>query len=183
VTNTWVVSDAAFANQHAKGSSSTTMPNFSGITDTANGPTGSHLSTLLTRAGIGKFLANAPAPTLTEHKSPGAPVAGRLVYALADGSLVHASQQQLKFALLYSVVGLDGGGQLTQRPTGSVLITHQTDVSNQVILITSSGRYTQIAASGVPANNIAPPLTIDQLPSHSRPRSTASYRTGSGYRP
>jgi hypothetical protein len=160
VTN-WLIPDADYVKLPHP--SATARLDLSRIVITANGPMSTHLLTLLIEAGLGKLLPGAPTPILEDRKSPGAPVSGDVTYVFANGSIVSATQQQMMHAYPYSVVGLTGGGTLTRRPTGSLLVSHPADSVNQVLLISASGLLTSVTAFGAPGADIATPLTIDEL--------------------
>jgi hypothetical protein len=161
VANPWITSNADFARQHP--ASPTGHPNRAGITETANGPAATHFATLLRRAGLQNLCPNALELVLTDHKSPGAPVSAQVVCALEDGRGLHATQQQLIFPLSPNLIGIHDTAKVTERPTGSVLIARPHELQHQVILITSAGLFTQVTAWGVPALDLDPALSIEQL--------------------
>jgi hypothetical protein len=155
----WLIPDADYAKL-PRPSVGTTMPRPPQIAATADGPASTRLVGVLADVGIGELLPGVSPPILTDRKSPGAPVAGCVTYEFADRRVVSAVQQQMMRPFPYSVVGLTDGARLTERPTGSVLVSYPGRATNQVFLITTSGLMTTLTASGVHA---APPLTIEQL--------------------
>ena len=154
----WLIPDADYAKL-PRPAVGTTTPRPQ-IAATANGPAATRLAGVLAAAGIGELLPGASPPILTDRKSPGARVAGCVTYEFADCRVVFAVQQQMMRPYPYSVVGLADGARLTQRPTGSVLVSYPGRATSQVFLISTSGLVTTLTASGV---QVAPPLTIDQL--------------------
>jgi hypothetical protein len=155
----WLTPDADYAKLPRPAVGATT-PRSPQIVATADGPASTHLAGVLAEVGIGQLLPGASPSILTDRKSPGAPVAGCVRYEFADSRVVFAVQQQMMRPFPYSVVGLTDGARLTQRPTGSVLVSYPGRATNQVFLISTSGLMTTLTASGMQA---APPLTIGQL--------------------
>jgi hypothetical protein len=131
---------------------------------TANGPAASYLLNLLTKAGIASMLpASHPAPTMQDNNAGGPPTTGEVTYVFADGSLLHATQQRLVRPLPYSVVGLAGGAEPLYLSTGTLVVLNHGASFVQVILVSSTGVFTQVTARGVPAQNVPVPMTEGQL--------------------
>jgi hypothetical protein len=166
VANTWLIPDAQFAKlpRPAAVPGAPSAPNVVDVKTTQNGPASNGLLARLANAGLDKMLVAAPTPTLTDHKSPGAPVGAQVTYAFANGSIVSVTQQQLIRPVPYSVAGATtDGAQLTQRNTGTQVVVHQTDVSSQIVMISSTGLLTTVTSFGVLAQDVPPPLSATQL--------------------
>ena len=156
----WLIPDADYAKLPRPAVGATT-PRLPQIAATADGPASTRLAGVLADVGIGELLPGVSPPILTDRKSPGG--SGRRLCDLrvrgqprrrrrpaADDAPAHP----------YSVVGLTDGARLTERPTGSVVVSYPGRATNQVFLISTSGLMTTLTASGIHA---APPLTIDQF--------------------
>ena len=168
-TQRWVIPEAEYARiRPARPKAAAAQPENArpapALQITANGPASSHLLTLLTRVGLASMLpAGHRAPTVQDHNSGGPPTTGEVTWAFADGSLLHATQQQLVRPLPYSVIGLVGAAEPVHRSTGTVLVLNHGVSFVQAILVTSTGVFTQVTARGVPGQNVPVPMTEGQL--------------------